>query len=161
MEILGILMNHKDHDMPQQLCNEIENCLIPQTRQLNFIASNTNSPSEEQRAEIIGFIDQLYGQYQRVFSEHQSYIENKTNNSPVFQHCCEQILKVRRFLVAQEKRDYPKVPPISQPLPPPEPIPDPSWMYIAWEKVWEKACEVLHLLFQWLGYVSSMLTPST
>ena len=164
MQILQILQE-RDLNSPQQLHQEVKNCLLPQTRLLRLTASNMNNPSEEDRREIGELTEGLYRNYLRVFSEYGDYIQNIICSIPEFQRCLEQILQARqlRHDVEPEVRPTPARPEshAQQPAsPPPEPTPidvndlpastnDEGWM----SRMWGKACEVIFSLLEWLQYV--------
>lgn len=158
-----LLKNSNESDIPLQLHQDIERILISQTKQLNFIATNVTDPNDEQRKEILEFIEGLYGQYHRVLSENRSYIEEKIRNNPEIQRSLAMIMTIGQLSIRHQQGSNPAQdahPTRSEqpPTPPPQPsaitfddLPsrnDKNWM----DKMWEKACKFISSVMEWLDY---------
>lgn len=96
VQICSYILRNGD-DVPLQLRLDMERILIPQTNQLKFIATSVIDPSEEQRQQIVSFIVSLFDQYQRVFSENNSYIQDIVRDKPEIEHYLTQILTLKQL----------------------------------------------------------------
>lgn len=149
-----IIQNSSQSDIPSQLLNDIQHILIPQTEMLEFIASNTANPNEEQRRTISTFISRVQREYQRICSQYQSYIQSKISGNPQIYDSF-----IRLALAQGAQPTEITAPPQSTPATTFEDLPstdDQTWI----ERVWEKACEAISVLLQWFQYICRTITGS-
>ena len=104
-EICNIVLTSGSSDVPQQLRQDIEYCLIPQTNQLQFIASLNMDPDKNQTRQLMSFIDNLYKQYVRVFSETAPYIRQLLRDNIGIQVILEDIEKLRMLSIQYQQQD--------------------------------------------------------
>ena len=169
MEVCQYILQNLD-DVPSGLRHEIEQCLIPQTDQLNFISTHMVNPTEDMKRKIILFIERLFKQYRRVLFEGPSYdyVRERIRGNREILRCFEQIAELQQLSVQCPQGgglalDVIRTPPPSPPqqfqieddLPPRS---DGSWT----DRIWEKACEFISSLVQWLQYAyNTIMSPLT